>query len=86
VDKLLEIPGMSEPSFRQELYQLLPSPIQVQLPRHATARAELIGVVSTLAEYRHLDSWNALVRAVTALVPDDPVVADLAAIVAELDT
>ncbi|MFI7026104.1 alpha/beta fold hydrolase [Micromonospora sp. NPDC049900] len=69
---LLALPHIHDPSFRQQLYSLLPGPVQEQLPRSPVARLELIGMLSTLWRYRHLDGWQALDSALTALVPDHP--------------
>ncbi|QKW12468.1 MULTISPECIES: alpha/beta fold hydrolase [unclassified Micromonospora] len=80
---LLDLPNIHDPSFRQQLYSLLPRPVQEQLPRSPVARLELIGMLSTLWRYRHLDGWQALGAGLTALVPDHPATV---ALLARLDT
>ncbi|MEU4527202.1 alpha/beta fold hydrolase [Micromonospora ureilytica] len=72
VDLLLRVPGMRDRHFRQQLYARLPHRIQEQLPDLNSVRGELVGLVTTLWEYRHLHSWQALADALTFLVPDHP--------------
>ncbi|QOC93330.1 esterase/lipase family protein [Micromonospora craniellae] len=76
---LLDLPHIHDPSFRQQLYTLLPGPVQEQLPRSPVARLELIGMLSMLWRYRHLDSWRALGAGLEALVPDHPATVTLLA-------
>jgi hypothetical protein len=79
VDKLLAVPGMADRSFRQRLYGQLPDEVRQQLPHHDVPRVELVGVASTLTDYRHLGAWEALVTGLRALVPGHPAVNDLVA-------
>lgn len=84
VNRLLEVPGMAEPSLRQQLYRLLPAPLREQLPRGSIARTELMAVMTTIEDYRHLGGWDALATGVRSLVPDHPAVDEFIATLVEL--
>ncbi|MGI5152014.1 effector-associated domain 2-containing protein [Plantactinospora sp. CA-294935] len=77
VDLLLAVPGMHDPVFRQQMYDLLPGAVRAQLPRPGVARVELVSVTATLWRYRHLRTWQALGDALTLLAPRDPAVVRL---------
>lgn len=79
VDGLLAVPGMTEPSFRDQLYARLPDPVRQQLPRHNVPRLELVAVLGVLDQYRHLGTWDALARALELLAPALPAVDEVAA-------
>jgi pimeloyl-ACP methyl ester carboxylesterase len=82
VDKLLAVPRMSEPVFRQRVYDDLPAVIVHQLARDTSARLELFGLLRTFGDFPHLHPWRALVDALRALLPHSPAVAELAATLA----
>lgn len=69
VDALLAVPRMSDPSFRDRLYALLPETIINQLPRDPAARIELFSLVGSFPHYPHLAPWEALATALTTLAP-----------------
>ncbi|MFV2017328.1 alpha/beta fold hydrolase [Micromonospora sp. LOL_023] len=77
VDRLLAIPRMTEPAFREQVYELLPPVIVHQLRRDTAARVELFSLVRSFASYRHLAPGNSLAAALETLVPDHPAVADV---------
>ncbi|MBQ0901301.1 hypothetical protein [Micromonospora sp. U21] len=85
VDLLLAVPGMADPTFRSQVYAQLPAAVQAQLPRHSTARLEMVGVATTLFAYRHLRPGRAFGAALAALVPGHPALEDLAGRLAALD-
>jgi pimeloyl-ACP methyl ester carboxylesterase len=84
VDKLLAVPRVAEPAFREQVYELLPPAIVHQLRRDSAARLELFGLVRSFDHYPHLAPWDRLLAALTALLPDQPAVADLAGHLARL--
>lgn len=83
VDKLLAVPRMTDPGFREQLYERLPPQIMGQLARDRAARIELFALVATFKHYRHLDPWRVLADALSALVPDHPAVAAAVAALAD---
>lgn len=83
VDKLLAVPRMADPGFREQLYAQLPPVIMHQLQRDSAARVELFALVRSFEHYRHLQPWHALADALVALVPDHPAVAEVAAALAD---
>lgn len=86
VDKLLAVPRMSEPAFREQLYDALPPVIVHQLRRDNAARVELFALVRSFGHYSHLAPWSALAAALEELVPDQPAVTDVVAVLAEMDS
>lgn len=84
VEALLAVPRMSEPPFRDELYQLLPAELRNQLRRDNAARIELFSLVNNFDSHRSLAPWEALMTALTALVGEHPAVTNLADLLAEL--
>jgi pimeloyl-ACP methyl ester carboxylesterase len=79
VDKLLAVPRMADPGFREQLYALLPPVMVNQLQRDSAARIELFALVRSFEHYRHLDPAGSLAAALAALVPDHPAVAEVVA-------
>lgn len=77
VNRLLAIPGMVDRDLRQQVYRRLPAAVREQLPHHAIARVELVGLVTTLTEYQHLKPWEELVAEIEAVVPNHPSVTAL---------
>jgi pimeloyl-ACP methyl ester carboxylesterase len=75
VDRLLEVPRMTEPAFRDQVYELLPPVIVHQLRRDNAARIELFALARSFDHYRHLAPWAALATALESLVPGHPAVA-----------
>jgi hypothetical protein len=70
VDLLLSIPGMTDPAFRQRLYEHLPPDVAQQLHLDSrAARLELIGLIDSFAEYPHLSPWRALLIRLQQLLP-----------------
>ncbi|WP_433788450.1 effector-associated domain 2-containing protein [Actinoplanes sp. CA-252034] len=74
VDHLLDVPRMTEPAFRDQVYELLPPVIVHQLRRDNAARLELFALVRSFEHYRHLRPWDALANALETLVPGHPAV------------
>jgi hypothetical protein len=73
VDLLLAVPGMTDPSFRQRLYEHLPRDVAQQLHLDSrAARPELIGLIDTFAEYPHLSPWRSLLGRLEQLLPAHP--------------
>ncbi|WP_435205058.1 effector-associated domain 2-containing protein [Micromonospora sp. bgisy143] len=77
VDLLLAVPRMTEPAFREQVYELLPPVIVHQLRRDTAARVELFALVRSFEHYRHLAPGGSLASALETLVPDHPAVADV---------
>lgn len=75
VDSLLNVPRMTEPAFREQVYELLPPVIVHQMRRDNAARVELFSLLRSFEHYRHLAPWNSLATALETLVPDHPAVA-----------
>jgi Effector-associated domain 2 len=70
VDLLLAIPGMTDPAFRQRLYEHLPRDVAQQLHLESrAARLELISLIDTFAEYPHLSPWESLLGRLEQLLP-----------------
>lgn len=70
VDLLLAIPGMTDPAFRQRLYEHLPREVAQQLHLDSrAARPELIGLIDTFAEYPHLFPWRSLLGRLEQILP-----------------
>jgi hypothetical protein len=70
VDLLLAVPGMTDPVFRQRLYEHLPRDVAQQLHLDSrAARPELIGLIDTFAEYPHLSPWVSLLGRLEQLLP-----------------
>ncbi|MEU8661054.1 DUF7379 domain-containing protein [Actinoplanes philippinensis] len=80
VDRLLDMPRMTEQAFRDQVYEQLPPVIVHQLRRDSAARLELFALVRSFEHYRHLAPWDALAAALESLVPGHP------AVTAVLDT
>jgi pimeloyl-ACP methyl ester carboxylesterase len=85
VEKLLAVPRMADPGFREQLYALLPPVIIHQVQRDSAARIELFALVRSFEHYRHLDPAGALAAALEALVPNHPAVAEVATVLAGAD-
>ncbi|WP_443673248.1 effector-associated domain 2-containing protein [Micromonospora vinacea] len=77
VDRLLAVPRMTEPAFREQVYDLLPPVIVHQLRRDTAARVELFSLVRSFEHYRHLAPGDSLASALETLVPDHPAVTDV---------
>ncbi|MGW3894502.1 alpha/beta fold hydrolase [Micromonospora profundi] len=77
VDRLLAVPRMTEPTFREQVYDLLPPVIVHQLRRDTAARVELFSLVRSFEHYRHLAPGDSLASALETLVPNHPAVADV---------
>ncbi|WP_250007946.1 alpha/beta fold hydrolase [Actinoplanes sp. M2I2] len=77
VDGLLAVPRMTEPAFRDQIYDLLPPVIIHQMRRDNAARIELFSLLRSFEHYRHLAPWDSLAMALETLVPDHPAVADV---------
>ncbi|MFC7549642.1 alpha/beta fold hydrolase [Plantactinospora sp. GCM10030261] len=77
VDRLLAVPRMTEPAFREQVYELLPPVIVHQHRRDTAARVELFSLVRSFEHYRHLAPGDSLVAALETLLPDHPAVADV---------
>jgi hypothetical protein len=84
VDTLLDIPGMNDPGFRQQMYQGVPSAVVHQLRLDGPVRVELVGMVDTFGQYGHLRPWEALLSRLRELVPEHRAVHRLAVQLAEL--
>ena len=84
VDTLLAIPGMNDPVFRQTIYEHVPDVVVQQLQMDRRARIELIGLIDTFGQYRHLEPWQALLGRLCDLLPAHPAVQQLAASLADL--
>lgn len=69
VDRLLAVPRMSEPSFRERLYTLLPDEIITQLARDPAARIELFSLLGSFSHYPDLTPWESLATALSTLAP-----------------
>lgn len=69
VDRLLAVPRMSEPAFRERLYSLLPEKIVNQLARDPAARIELFSLLASFRHYPDLAPWESLAAALTTLAP-----------------
>lgn len=70
MDLLLAIPGMTDPGFRQRLYERLPREVTQQLHLESrAARPELLGLIDTFAEYPHLSPWPSLLDRLEQLLP-----------------
>jgi hypothetical protein len=79
-DLLLAIPGMTDPAFRQRLYERLPRDVAQQLHLDSrAARIELVGLIDTFSEYPHLSPWRSLLSRLEQLLPAHPSVQFLAA-------
>ncbi|GID27765.1 esterase/lipase family protein [Paractinoplanes brasiliensis] len=74
VDRLLTVPRMSEPAFREQIYDLLPPVIIHQMRRDNAARVELFSLLRSFEHYRHLAPWDSLAVALETLVPEHPAV------------
>jgi hypothetical protein len=85
VEKLLAVPRMADPGFREQLYALLPPVIIHQVQRDSAARIELFALVRSFEHYRHLDPAGALAAALEALVPNHLAVAEVATVLAGAD-
>lgn len=83
VDKLLAVPRMTDPGFREQLYERLPPQIMGQLQRDRAARIELFALVTSFKHYRHTDPWSSLAGALQAFAPDHPAVAAAVAALAD---
>jgi hypothetical protein len=82
VDCLIAVPGMIDSVFRQQLYEFLPAAVREQLPRPSVLRHEVIAVVRTLTDFRHLGAWEALMSGLRVLVPKHPSVDAVGAVLA----
>jgi hypothetical protein len=80
VDRLLTIPGMTDPSLRQRLYDDLPTEVVQHVHRDSAARQELFDLVHAFEEYHGFDPWGQLIRVLRARFPHHPTVHDLAAV------
>jgi hypothetical protein len=70
IDLLLAVPDMTDPAFRQRLYERLPRDVAQQLHLESrAARLELAGLIDTFAEYPHLSPWRALLDRLKQLQP-----------------
>jgi Effector-associated domain 2 len=70
VDLLLALPGMTDPAFRQRLYERLPRDVAQQLHLDSrAARPELIGLIDTFDQYPHLSPWRSLLDRLEQLLP-----------------
>jgi hypothetical protein len=83
IEQLLAVPGISEPAFRQLMYNQLPNPIVNQLSRHGGTRLELAALVTSFDHYPDLDPWHALADALNVLAPDAQAVRALIRTLAE---
>ena len=84
IDLLLAIPAMTDPAFRQRLYEHLPRDVAQQLHLdNRAARLELLGLIDTFAEYPHLAPWRSLLSRLEELLPAHPAVQVLGAELAQ---
>lgn len=70
VNAMLEIPRMSETSFRDLVFSLLPSEVVQHAERDQAPRADLLAMFGTFEQFPHLAPWAALRDALRATTPE----------------
>jgi pimeloyl-ACP methyl ester carboxylesterase len=71
IELVLNIPGMLDPQFRQELYNSLPVPVLSHVRRHPDPKVEILGLIQTFQRIPNLKPWQSFVSGLTALLPPE---------------